>query len=62
MKIGQLLFFNLKLMGSENWLPWLVEITDIDTMNKMVRFCYVENGKLEDPSRSALEEQVKDIL
>jgi hypothetical protein len=47
MKVGQLFFFNIKLLGGIRNLGTADEVTAIDDARKMIRFCYVENGKTE---------------
>jgi len=47
MKVGQMYFFNLKLLGGIKNLGVADEVTAIDEMKKMIRFCYLENGKCE---------------
>jgi len=47
MKVGQLFFFNVKLLGGIRNLGIADEVTAIDNNLKIIRFCYIENGKTE---------------
>jgi hypothetical protein len=47
MKVGQLFFFNIKLLGGIRNLGIADEVTAIDDENKIIQFCYIENGKTE---------------
>ena len=47
MKEGQLLFFNIKLLGGFLNLGVADEVTAIDSKLKMIRFCYIDNCKTE---------------
>jgi hypothetical protein len=47
MKVGQLFFFNVKLLGGIRNLGIADEVTTIDNNLKLIRFCYIENGKTE---------------
>jgi hypothetical protein len=47
MKVGQLYFFNLKLMRGVRNLGVADEVTAIDDDRKIIRFCYVDNCKTE---------------
>lgn len=47
MKVGQLFFFNVKLLGGIRNLGVADEVTAIDENRKIIRFCYIENGKTE---------------
>ena len=47
MQVGQLFFFNLKLMGGIRNLGVADEVTAIDDSLRIIKFCYLENGKSE---------------
>lgn len=47
MKVGQLFFFNVRLLGGIRNLGIADEVTAIDDELKIIRFCYIENGKTE---------------
>lgn len=47
MKVGQVFFFNIKLLGGIRNLGVADEVTAIDENQKLIRFCYLENGKSE---------------
>lgn len=47
MKVGQLFFFNIKLLGGIRNLGIADEVTAIDENLKTIRFCYIQNGKTE---------------
>jgi len=47
MKVGQQFFFNVRLLGGIRNLGVADEITAIDNDRKIIRFCYIENGKTE---------------
>lgn len=47
MEVGQLFFFNVKLLGGIRNLGIADEVTKIDEKQKIIRFCYIENGKTE---------------
>jgi len=47
MQVGQLFFFNVKLLGGIRNLGIADEVTEIDDNRKIIRFCYIENGKTE---------------
>jgi len=44
---GQLIFYNLRMLGGLMNLAVALEITKVDEEQKMIRLCYLKNGKSE---------------
>jgi hypothetical protein len=44
MKVGQVIFISLNILGGLKKLMVAYEVTDIDEKNKSIRFCYITNG------------------